>query len=75
MSRALVILSVVTLYAGWAATAAAQNRPTPPAWAYPTNPPAPAGGGGGGGGGGGAQAAPDETPEPRKGSPHLGFEA
>ena len=46
MSRALVMLVVVTLYGGWVGSVSAQTA-TPPAWAYPMNT-APAGGGGSG---------------------------
>ena len=57
MKRELTILIGLTAVAGVASVPAQAQDPTPPAWAYPTNPPVLAGGG--------AQAttpAPDTTP-------------
>ena len=57
MKRELTVLIRLTVIAGVASVSAQDQDPTPPAWAYPTNPPALAGGG--------AQAttpAPDTTP-------------
>ena len=56
MKRELAVLVGLTAMAGVASAAAQTQDPTPPAWAYPTNPPAQAGGGG-------ARAAA-RTPDP-----------
>ena len=55
MKRELAILIGLTSLAGSANAAAQAQDPAPPAWAYPTNPPAPAGGRG-------ARAAAPENP-------------
>ena len=44
MKRELAILIGLTVVAGAVDAAAQAQDPTPPAWAYPTNPPSPAGG-------------------------------
>src|SRR5262245_28515024 len=71
LTLALAFLIAGGVLAAMQQPAATTTGPTPPAWAFPVNPPNPGGGRGAGGGGGGTgqpAAAPADTPRTVPGS-------